>query len=94
LQRSGAHVTQTIAMDERIRRALEADVEITHERFCAAMRIRLSSIEAESLERYFAVLSKLVAKLEDEEKALGQIMAEMMSEAAPLLMAEMQFRRG
>lgn len=67
---------------------------MTQERFCEAMEARLGAIETESLERYFAVLSKLVGKLEDVEKGLGQIMNEMMAEAAGLLMAEMQSRRG
>ena len=80
-------------MDETLRRALEADIVMTHERFCEAMRERLSSIEAESLERYFAVLSKLVGKLEEGDKPLSQVMSEMMTEAAPMIMAEMQFRR-
>jgi hypothetical protein len=80
-------------MDETIRRALEADILMTHERLCTAMERRLPAVEAESLERYFVVLSKLVGKLEDEGKPLGQVMNEMMAEAAGLLMAEMQFRR-
>jgi len=81
-------------MDAKLRRALEDDVRMTQERFCAAMEGRLPSIEADSLERYFAVLSKLVQKLEDQEKGLGQIMSEMMAEAAGVMMAEMQARRG
>ncbi|HEY8517602.1 MAG TPA: hypothetical protein VIS07_18985 [Candidatus Binatia bacterium] len=80
-------------MDETLRRALEADIRMTQERFCAAMEARLPSIESDSLERYFAVLSKLVAKLEDPEKSLGQIMNEMMAESAAILMQEMQSRR-
>ena len=81
-------------MDPKLRRALESDVLMTQERFCVAMETRLSSIEPDSLERYFGVLSKLVLKLEDPDKSLGQIMNEMMAEAAGVLMAEMQSRRG
>jgi hypothetical protein len=81
-------------MDAKLRRALEADIRMTQERFCAAMELRLASIEADSLERYFGVLSKLVQKLEDHDKGLGQIMSEMMAEAAGVMMAEMQSRRG
>jgi hypothetical protein len=80
-------------MDEMLRRALEADIRMTQERFCVAMEQRLSSIEADSLERYFAVLSKLVAKLEDLDKGLGEIMNEMMAESAAILMQEIQRRR-
>ena len=76
-----------------IRRALEADIQMTHDRFVQAMETRLPKIEPESLERYFAVLSKLVGKLEDDAKPLNPVMNEMMAEAAGLLMAEMQFRQ-
>jgi hypothetical protein len=63
---------------------------MTQERFCAAMSARLPSIEGETLERYFGALSKLVEKLEDGEKSLGQILNEMMGEVAQLVMKEMQ----
>ena len=86
-------VARSGAMDDALRRALEADIQMTHERFCAAMEVRLPTIEGDSLERYFAVLSKLVAKLEDTEKHLSQVLGEMLAEAAPLVMAEMQSRR-
>lgn len=80
-------------MDDQVRDVLEADIRMTQERFCVAMEARLASIEADSLERYFAVLSKLVAKLEDPERSLGQIMNEMMAETASVIMQEMQSRR-
>jgi len=80
-------------MDEQLREALEADVRMTQERFCEAMEARLASIEPDSLERYFGVLSKLVLKLEDADKSLGQIMNEMMAETASIIMQEMQSRR-
>jgi hypothetical protein len=80
-------------MNEQVRVALEADVRMTQERFCAAMEARLPSIEPDSLERYFGVLSKLVLKLEDPDRTLGQIMNEMMAETASIIMQEMQSRR-
>jgi len=80
-------------MDDLLRRSLEDDIRMTQERFCAAMESRLPGIEPDSLERYFAVLSKLVAKLEDPEKSLSQIMNEMMAETASVLMQELQSRR-
>jgi len=83
----------TRRMDETVRRALEADIRMTQERFCAAMEGRLASIESDSLERYFAVLSKLVGKLEDPSKPLSQVMNEVMAESAAILMQEMQSRR-
>ncbi len=81
-------------MDAELRLALEADIRMTQERFCAAMDARLAGIELESLERYFAVLSNLVGKLEDGEKSLAQVINEMMAEAAGVVMAELQRRRG
>ena len=80
-------------MDDQVRGALEADIRMTQERFCVAMEARLPDIEPDSLERYFAVLSKLVLKLEDPDRSLGQIMNEMMTEAASIIMQEMQSRR-
>ena len=79
-------------MDEKVRKGLEADIQMTQERFCAAMEVRLGSIEGDSLERYFAVLSKLVLKLEDPDKTLGQVMNEMMAESAGVIMQEMSRR--
>lgn len=69
---------------------LESDVEITQERFCAAMSARLPSLPPDTLESYFGALSKLVEKLEEPEKTLGQILNEMMVEVAGLVMKEMQ----
>lgn len=80
-------------MDPQLRDALEADIRMTQERFCMAMEARFPSIEGDSLERYFAVLSNLVLKLEDSERSLGQIMNEMMAETASIIMQEMQSRR-
>jgi hypothetical protein len=51
---------------------------------------RLGAMSAETKERYFAVLSKLVAKLEESEKGLRDVMQEMMAEAAGLILQEMQ----
>lgn len=77
-------------MDPKIRSMMESDVEMTQERFCAAMRTRLPSLEDDTLERYFGALSKLVAKLEDSEKTLAQVLNETMAEVATLVMQEMQ----
>lgn len=77
-------------MDAQIRQMMESDIKMTQERFCAAMNDRLPSIEDDSLERYFAALSKLVGKLEDDDKTLGQVLQETMAEVATLVMQEMQ----
>jgi hypothetical protein len=42
----------------------------------------------EQKERYFAVLSGLVGRLEDAEKPLKTVLQEMMAEAAPYLFRE------
>jgi hypothetical protein len=65
---------------------------MTHERFCVAMEARLPGLEADTVERYFGLLSSLVQKLEDSERELGQILQDMMAEAAGLIMQEMQKR--
>lgn len=77
-------------MDPKIRTMMESDVEMTQERFCAAMTARLPNLEDDTLERYFGALSKLVGKLEDSEKTLGQVLNETMAEVATLVMQEMQ----
>jgi hypothetical protein len=51
---------------------------------------RLGAMSAETKERYFAVLSSLVTKLETSEKPMREIMQEMMSEAVTLILQEMQ----
>ena len=69
---------------------MESDILMTQERFCAAMEARLPDLEPETLERYFVALSKLVEKLEDADKGLTQILSEMMTDVASLVMQEMQ----
>jgi hypothetical protein len=80
-------------MEDDVRKALESDIRMTHERFCEAMEARLPSLDADTVERYFGLLSSLVQKLEDEGRDLGQILQEMMGEAAGLIMQEMQKQR-
>ena len=74
-------------------RTLEKDLDrqiiATHRRFTKAMGGRLGSMSPETKERYFAVLSVLVDKLESIEKPMREIMQEMMSEAASLILQEM-----
>ena len=75
-------------------RALQKDLDrqiiAIHRRFTKAMDGRLGTMHPETKERYFAVLSTLVAKLESIEKPMREIMQEMMSEAASLILQEMQ----
>ena len=67
---------------------LEEQIRMTHERFVHAMNDRLPAMKLEQKERYFAVLSGLVGRLEDAEKALKIVLQEMMAEAAPYLFRE------
>ena len=70
--------------------ALDSDIKMTQERFVAAMEDRLAEMPLETKERYFAVLSLLVAKLEDPAKPLPQILQEVVAEGATMVMAELQ----
>jgi hypothetical protein len=74
---------------EMLSRALDSDIAMAHERFVRAMEGRLPALALESKERYFAVLSALVAKLETGDKSLREVLTEMVAEAAGHLMAEM-----
>src|SRR2546422_1021285 len=81
----------TPRMDERaLEKDLDRQIVATHRRFVKAMDARLGSMSADTKERYFAVLSTLVAKLETTEKPMREIMQEMVAEAAGLILQEMQ----
>ena len=69
--------------------ALDSDIKMTHQRFMHAMESRLGDMAVETKERYFAVLSALVVKLETPGKPLREILQELMSEAASLIFAEL-----
>ena len=78
-------------MDERsLQKDLDRQIIATHRRFVKAMEGRLGSMSAETKERYFAVLSTLVEKLEASEKPMREVMQEMMTEAATLILQELQ----
>ena len=69
-------------------KGLDSDILTVHHRFLAAMESRLPDMTLETKERYFAVLSALVSKLEVQEKNLREILQEMMSESAGIIMQE------
>ena len=77
-------------MTSDIERDLESQLRMTHERFVAAMNTRLPSMALEQKERYFAVLSALVGKLEAPEKPLREILQEMTAEAATYVLQEIR----
>jgi hypothetical protein len=76
-------------MSDELERDLESQIGMTHDRFTLAMNARLPAMTLEQKERYFAVLSGLVARLEDGDKPLRTVLQEMMAEAAPYLFSEM-----
>jgi hypothetical protein len=76
-------------MTNELEKDLESQIRMTHERFASAMAARLPAMTLEQKERYFAVLSSLVTRLEEPDKTMKAILQEMMAEAAPLLFSEL-----
>jgi len=66
----------------------DRQIGTTHRRFVKAMDGRVGAMSLETKERYFAVLSTLVAKLEEPEKSLREIAQEMIAEAASAILLE------
>jgi len=75
-------------MSDELEQDLESQIRMTHDRFVRAMNARLGAMTLEQKERYFAVLSSLVGRLEDAGKPLKTVLQEMMAEAAPYLFQE------
>ena len=69
--------------------ALDSDIAAVHERFLTVMERRLPSMNMETKERYFVVLSSLVGKLECDGKSLRDVVREMMAETASYILQEM-----
>jgi hypothetical protein len=72
-----------------IEQDLDKQILATQQRFQKAMKARLSRMPLESKERYFAILSLLVAKLEEPEKALRDVLQEVVIESAPYIAQEL-----
>jgi len=68
---------------------LDRQIAATHERFVQAMEARLPAMEPDTKERYFGVLSTLVAKLEHDGKSLREVLNETVTEAAGVIMLEL-----
>ena len=79
--------------DDLLSKGLDSDISTVHQRFALAMEKRLPGMGLDTKERYFAVLSALVSKLETEEKNLREILQEMMAEAATIIMQEINAMR-
>jgi hypothetical protein len=79
--------------NDLLSKGLDNDISAVHQRFATAMERRLPGMNFETKERYFAVLSALVGKLEAPEKDLREILQEMMSETAPIILQEINASR-
>lgn len=75
--------TTSIAQD------LDKQIIATQQRFQKAMKARLAHMSLDTKERYFAVLSVLVAKLEDTNKPLREVLQDVLFEAAPYIAQEL-----
>lgn len=82
-----------MASNEGLSAALDSDITMIHERFMAAMERRLPTMGLETKERYFAVLSSLVGKLEAPEKGLRDILQEIMGEVGAIVLQEISAGR-
>lgn len=69
---------------------VDRQIRETHERFVRAMNGRLGTMAADSKERYFALLSKLTASLEESGKSLREVMQDLMPDAMSIVLQEMQ----
>ena len=76
-------------IDDLLSKGLDSDIRATHRRFLAAMEGRLPAMPVDTKERYFALLSSLVGRLEVEEKPLREILQEVMAEAATYIFQEL-----
>jgi len=68
---------------------LDKQIIVTQQRFQKAMKARLAHMSLESKERYFAVLSLLVTKLEDPHKPLREVLQDVVIESAPYIAQEL-----
>jgi len=80
---------RTLMPNDLLSEGLDRDIFAVHERFVVAMRSRLPGMNVQTKERYFAVLSALVSKLEAPDKNLHAILQEMMAEAGAIILQEM-----
>ena len=79
-----------MAATDFIEKDLEKQIIATHKRFQKAMQARLAYMSVPSKERYFAVLSLLVTKLEDAEKPLRDVLQDVLIESAPYIADELK----
>jgi hypothetical protein len=68
---------------------LDKQILLTQQRFQKVMKARLTTMSMETKERYFAVLSLLVSKLEDSHKPLREVLQDVVIESAPYIAQEL-----
>jgi hypothetical protein len=78
-----------VANTDPIDQDLNKQIIIAQKRFQQAMKIRLAHMSRDSKERYFAVLSTLVSKLEDPTKPLREVLQDVIIESAPYIAQEL-----
>lgn len=72
-----------------IEQDLDKQIIVTQRRFQKVMQARLPHMNLATKERYFAVLSSLVAKLEDPHKPLREVLQEVVIDSAPYIAQEL-----
>jgi hypothetical protein len=78
-----------MADDAELKRHLLGQLPQTHARFAELMEARLGKAEIHDLERYFGMMSTLVGKLEQKDKALNEVLREMAAEYAAVVLMEL-----
>jgi len=69
---------------------VDKQIATAHRRLVKAMDQRVPPMEAAFKERYFALLSSVVAKLELADKPLKDVVQESMADAMSFVLQEMQ----
>jgi hypothetical protein len=69
---------------------LDRQIATAHRRFVKAMEERTVTMGEDTKETYFAIVAKLVDKLETPDKPLRDILQEMMAEAMSEVLQMMQ----
>ncbi len=72
--------------EDPITEQLGRDIEMVHERLDEAIRKRLPGMSREERERYLALLSPIVAKIEEVDKPLRAVLQEALGELLPVVM--------
>ena len=78
-----------MANERETKQALLRALGPTHARFASLMEARMKDASIEEVERYVAMLTTLVAKLEDEDKILRDVLREMAAEYAAAVLMEL-----